>query len=119
MMKLHCRRCGVELTAELEKLKDPFVLCEDDGKDHIPQGYYCLSDGEYYTGSDGQIIVNLRDVVNLKNHSDTARLNGCCGLDGCNGMNKLCKNGHEVATEKSDCWLAQAVLFDSQQIEMK
>jgi hypothetical protein len=104
---------------DLEQLKDDSTLCEDDNKDHIPQGFYFVSEGEYYNGTEGQIIVNLRDVVNLVNHTDPGRLNGCCGLDGCDGMNKLCENGHEVATEKSDCWLAHATLFDPQQVDMK
>jgi hypothetical protein len=107
------------LSAELEELHDPSALCEEDGKDHIPTGFYCTSDGGYYTGSEGKILANRRDVRNLTNHSDSSRLNGCCGFDGCDGMNKLCQNGHEVATEKSHCWMAHAVLFDSQRAQMK
>ena len=118
-MKLYCRQCGVDLTVELVEMSASSGLCEERGEDYLPQGNYRLNDGAYYAVADGQIIVNLRDVVNLTNHPDKRRLNGCCGLDGCNGINKMCKNGHEVATEMSDCWLAHAVLFESQQITMK
>ena len=118
-MKIYCSQCDIQLTADLDQLKDQSCLNEEDGKDHISQGFYTLSDGEYFTGTEGMAIVNLRDVMNLKNHSDAGRLNGCCGLDGCDGINKLCENGHEVATEKSDCWMAQAVLFEADQVEIR
>jgi hypothetical protein len=37
-----------------------------------------------------------------------------CGLDGMDGPNLVCVNGHEIGTEKSDCWMPHAaVLLDS------
>ncbi len=41
---------------------------------------------------------HLRASFNCFNRSLT-RLNGCCGLDGCDGSNLVCARGHEVATE--------------------
>ena len=119
IMKIYCRKCGIELSGDLQELHDPSTLCQENGKDHLPLGFYRMSEGEYYTGSDGQILANVRDIRNLTNHLDSSRLSGCCGLDGCDGINKLCQNGHEVATEKSDCWMAHAVLFDLRRVEMK
>src|SRR5262249_40013798 len=45
-------------------------------------------------------------------HPDPRRRNGCCGMDGCDGMNLVCPEGHEVATERSDCWMAHAAWLD-------
>ena len=67
-----------------------------------------------YSSTPGRVLVNLRDLIGTKRHADSRRLNGCCGLDGLDGANLVCVNGHEVGTEKSDCWMAQAaVLLDN------
>lgn len=118
-IKIYCRHCGAELTVPVTELLDLTRLNETDGSEHIPAGYYCFSNGEFYINTVGDIIVNMRDVVNLGNHPDLHRLNGCCGLDGCDGPNKVCPDGHEVATEKSDCWMPHAVLFHLKDVEMK
>lgn len=57
-------------------------------------------------------MINLEDAVNTRHHPDTRRLNGCCGLDGRDGLNTVCANGHEVGTEKSDCWMPHVLLLD-------
>jgi hypothetical protein len=44
----------------------------------------------------------LADLVNVGYHPDYGRRHGCCGLDGMDGMNRVCSEGHEVATESSD-----------------
>jgi hypothetical protein len=43
-------------------------------------------------------------MVNTRYHDDPLRMSGCCGPSGIDGVNTLCTNGHEVATESSDCW---------------
>lgn len=36
---------------------------------------------------------------------DTSRLSGCCGLDGCDGPNMLCRLCKTaIGTMQSDCW---------------
>lgn len=72
--------------------------------DRVPLGFYTMERGHY--------LVNLKDVAGTQYHPDSSRLNGCCGLDGMDGMNVLCANGHEVGTEQSDCWVSHAVTFD-------
>src|ERR1700735_5278426 len=95
-----CTKCGTVLTVPLLEFIDDSMLSEKEGSDYIPRGYYVMSDGGLFTNTEGQFIVNLKDAVNTKRHSDARRLNGCCGLDGCDGMNTLCENGHEVGTER-------------------
>ena len=113
---LACAQCGMILTNPLVDLIDKSALSSKDGRDYIPRGYYVVSDGGYFTNTEGQFIVNLKSIVNTKRHPDPVRLNGCCGLDGCDGMNTVCENGHEVGTERSDCWLPHAIHFDGKAV---
>lgn len=90
----------------MQLLEDVSSLSKEDGTDHVPQGFYKVDDGDSYTQFAGQILVNLKDLLNTKYHPDPRRLNGCCGLDGTDGRNLMCLNGHEISPEMSDCWLA-------------
>jgi hypothetical protein len=101
-MRLKRKYCGIELTNNLIELNSIGQLSEIDGKDFIPCGKFFISNGDYYTGTEKKIIINIKDLKNSKNHNDPKRLNGCCGLDGTDGPNKLCLNGHEIGTEKSE-----------------
>jgi hypothetical protein len=49
-------------------------------------------------------MLNRKDMINTHYHDDPRRMSGCCGPSGIDGVNMLCVNGHEVATESSDCW---------------
>lgn len=112
-MQIKCAKCGIELTEELEALNDTNFLNETDKESYVPIGRLFISNGEYYTGTEGKIIINYADLKNVKNHHDLIRLQGCCGLDGLNGNNKVCINGHEIGIEKSDCWIAHSVILES------
>jgi hypothetical protein len=107
-----CSQCGIVLTLPLASLPDKASLCEQDGEDYIPRGFFAVSDGSFFRGTQRRFIVNLKDCVNTKRHPDLRRLNGCCGMDGLDGMNTVCDNGHEVGTEHSDCWLPHAIDFN-------
>jgi hypothetical protein len=51
--------------------------------------------------------------VNVRLTTDPHRLNGCCGLDGCDGPNLQCENcGTYVATKMTDCWQLHCIVFD-------
>lgn len=67
---------------------------------------------------DDQFILNSNDVINCQNHEDQSRLNGCCGLDGCDGPNQVCVNGHEIGTKRSDCWTYRYTSFDVEAVVM-
>jgi len=112
-MRLYGRTCNIPVTAELKELSDNSLINEKEGVPYLPQGYYFISDGSYFTDSESKILINCADLVNCVNHPDGKRLNGCCGLDGLDGPNKVCMNGHEIATEKSDCWIANAVVLEN------
>ena len=83
----------------------------EDGKPAIPEGFFALGDDDYWPGSSRWPLVNRADLVGTQHHPDSHRNNGCCGLDGCDGPNLVCERGHEIGTEKSDCWMAHAAVL--------
>ena len=78
----------------------------EQSKIYFPDEAEAIPEGRFVFFNDGTIL-NLfvnRNQPLLENHKDLSRFSGCCGSDGCNGMNKVCINNHEVATEFSDCY---------------
>ncbi len=106
-----CPKCRRAITAPLLPLPAGISICRDDGRPAIPRGYFAPSDDDYWTGSAGRLLVHLEDLVGTRPHPDLGRHNGCCGRDGCDGPNLVCDLGHEIATERSDCWMAHAVVL--------
>lgn len=105
-MKFKCHECGELLAKELNDT--PVELCEEDGKDLIPEGF-TLKDDEW---SDGQWVINSRDNLSMDITDNPKRLNGCCDLDGCDGPNLVCKSCKaEVATAKYDCWMPRYIIL--------
>ncbi|MEO7141827.1 MAG: hypothetical protein ABIY51_16260 [Ferruginibacter sp.] len=116
-MKVFCKECNLPLTNELMHYTGKsFGLA--DGQHFIQKGFYTISDGDFFTGTNGSVIINNDDQVNIINHTNPSKLSGCCGLDGTRG-NKTCANGHEMATEYSDCWMPFAVVFEKEKIIIK
>jgi hypothetical protein len=101
----NCFVCGCVLARDLRALPEEVQLDQADGHALLPQGTYRVSLGKFEPERPGDYLVNLADLQNTEHHSDPHRLNGCCGLDGLDGYNLVCANGHEVGTERSDCWL--------------
>src|SRR5262249_16322155 len=100
---VRCLKCGVSLTPVLDRLTDETRLTSEESRDYLPRGCFVISDGIVWPV--GTVVCNLNDLIHASNHPDRHRLNGCCGMDGLNGINKVCCEGHEVGTEKSDCWM--------------
>jgi len=58
------------------------------------------------------IVLARADVRGTELTSLRGRRNGCCGLDGCDGPNLVCRGcAADVATERSDCWTPQEVVL--------
>lgn len=101
-----CSICNCLLAHGLHELPEHVPLDQTDGHPLVPQGSYRVSSGACAPERPGDFLLNLADLQNTARHSDLRRLNGCCGLDGMDGYNLQCANGHEVGTERSDCWQA-------------
>ena len=112
-IKIYCKECKSEITSELTEISESMLFWDENNQNIIQKGKFSFLENP--KSNNKRIIVAL-DVYNLKNHSDINRFAGCCGSDGGNGLNKLCLNGHEVATEVSDCWTAHYVEFDCNKI---
>jgi hypothetical protein len=116
-MIVYCKKCGLPLTKQITEYTG-VSFGEADEQPYIQPGYYTVSDGSFFADTNGKLIINIEDLINTTNHTNSSRLNGCCGLDGCDGLNKICLNGHEVATEKSDCWMSHAIILENDKITM-
>lgn len=122
MVVFRCRECGTDLTTRVDKLTDSSVLLdpwttpleEYAGKDYLPAGYYTVatSDETPHGGHVGHFILNNTDATNICLHENRKQTSGCCGLDGMDGPNILCENGHEVGTKRSDCWTLHYIALD-------
>lgn len=111
-IRFECPVCRAVITRPLKPLSDDQLICLDQGKPAIPEGFFARINSDDWAAS-GTVVVNLHDLVGTNHHPDFRRRNGCCGLDGLDGPNLVCPNGHEVGTEKSDCWMSHAaVLLD-------
>lgn len=115
---IRCAACNAALTPELSLLENTKSFDETDGRDLFEKGFYYLSEGSYFKGIDGAIVINKNDLLDAKLHWNPNRLSGCCDLDGCNGPNMLCCNGHEIATQRSDCWMSHYVKFEPEGVKV-
>jgi hypothetical protein len=104
-----CPICSIAFTRPLLPLSVDEQIRLEEGKDAVPEGRFGTSSGDYWGALEGCVIVNINDLIGTKPHPDASRLNGCCGLDGLDGPNLVCENGHEIATAMTDCWMAHAV----------
>jgi hypothetical protein len=88
---------------------DAQSAADDRERDFVPRGSYVSAarvaewfpDWSWSTMGADEMIFNLDDIHGTA-HGGV--LNGCCGIDGMDGINTFCSNGHEIGTECSDCW---------------
>lgn len=113
----HCSTCGVVIAGNLAPLPVGIPLNQIRGEDLVSAGYFAVSGGEFEPERPGDFLVNLKDLHHTQYHQDGSRLNGCCGLDGLDGLNLLCSNGHEIGTERSDCWLPHHAVLACDKIQ--
>lgn len=115
---LFCRACGAQLTEPV------VVLSGQDSSGYVPEHADRLplsTRGSAYKSDEPimrafgdspapleftpQFWVNPEDLTDrVSNTSNRRRLNGCCGLDGQDGPNQVCRCGAEVGTLQNDCW---------------
>lgn len=115
-VQIRCRACAAVLTPPLRRFQGP--LSGEDGAEYVPRGTVGLTDGEDLGAAIGHYATHLEDAKHLGYVSDGRRLSGCCGPSGLDGPNRICTCGAEIATEKSDCWMPHAVVFDPEKVEL-
>ena len=115
-VQIRCRACAAVLTPPLRRHRGP--LGYEDGEDFVPRGTVGLTDGELLGAGLEHYATHLEDAKLLGYVTDRLRLSGCCGPSGCDGKNRVCTCGAEIATEKSDCWMPHGVVFDPEKVEL-
>lgn len=131
---LICKNCKAVLSSSIEILsgKDPNVekpeFVDDQSVSPVGTGYKSYE--PYRKSYDDnpapleftpQIWMNIDD---LTDHTDitteASRLNGCCGLDGCDGPNIICNQCKKyVGTQMSDCWTSYLFIPEPNATEWK
>ena len=111
-MHLSCKNCFTPLTTDLQSV--PLASQNEAmGEDLLPPGQLVQKDGSSGPSEAGHFLTNTADAVHVKLTSDSRRLNGCCGLDGCDGLNLQCESCDAyVATKRTDCWMPHYIAFD-------
>ncbi|WP_163394242.1 hypothetical protein [Flavobacterium limi] len=111
-IKIYCKECEKELTHELTETN----IFWTNGLEFMLDNQFSILLKE--NENTKSVIVPIANYY-LKDHSDKSRFQGCCGSSGLDGLNKLCLNGHEVATEFSDCWTDEYIEFDNNKVIIK
>ncbi len=110
-IRLYCKTCNAKLTDDLTEVGLTTLRFED-GVDMIAKNKFSIN-------HENKELVIAIDDYEFKNHRHVSRFNGCCGSSGLDGMNKTCINGHEVATEVSDCWTPHYILINLNKVIVK
>jgi hypothetical protein len=111
-MHIECQKCATRLTLELGWVS-PSNRNDKMGEQMLKQGSITREDGSYFHSQVGVYIAHPDDAISMYLTSETKRLAGCCGLDGCDGPNLFCEGCKTyVATKMTDCWMPHCVVFD-------
>lgn len=113
-IRIYCKKCNEKLTDDLYEI-DSNKLRFEDRVSAIDSGKFSI----WKNMNDVKELIVAIEHYKLINHKDFRRFAGCCGSSGIDGMNKTCKNGHEVATEVSDCWTSHAIFFNLDKVIVK
>jgi len=111
-MKFFCSNCNVLLADSLEEVNSPIEWPEfEPGQDiHlVGKGFFRISDGDEWLGQEGDYILNRSNLENIVENKNWHM--GCCGSDGSEGINISCTNGHDIATEISECYLTKYIIL--------
>jgi len=119
MIAFYSKISGECITGWLTELTDFSRLNTEDGQDYVPVGYYVILKDSFFSGAAGKYAINLKDLSIRKYHSLPSRLNGCCGLDGCDGCNLVDGAENEIGTEKSDCWMPHCAILEPDRVILK
>ncbi|MBY0486264.1 MAG: hypothetical protein K2P85_03600 [Flavobacteriaceae bacterium] len=111
-IKLYCKKCSVALTNDLTKISDSEITWLDE-RNSIPENRYLIS-----SESDKATLLLAIDTYLLKDNPIN-RDCGCCGNSNNGSYNKICANGHEVATRIDDCFTGFYIEFDLNKIIIK
>ena len=121
-MVFACRRCRQQLTTDVKLIEPPPDDRSPEAEPWFEPGVYFIDRERARLARTDHVqpwppkdrpVLNPIDVTGVREHSEPARLNGCCGLDGMDGPNIVCiACGAEVGTKMNDCWTPHEVRLD-------
>lgn len=114
-IKMYCKKCGIQLTDTLQEVTTS-VLRFEDNVPMIGPNQFSVYMNEFT--HEKEIVIAIEEYY-FKKHTDSKRFSGCCGSSGIDGMNLLCPNGHEVATEFSDCYMPHYISVTIENVLIK
>jgi hypothetical protein len=107
-----CASCRHQLTGPVVvHAEADLAVSESDAAQYVPHQTCAISDGQCFTGTERYFIVGTDHRERFKPHPDSRRSIGCCGPNGSDGPNLVCRCGREVAILWADCWLPHAILL--------
>ena len=123
---LYCKACRRALTRAVTMVsgRDPGVVPPELEDMQSPtaggtvfksyESYrHALSDPRHLLQYIPQVWMNLADLLGEARFTPKLeRRFGCCGLDGCDGPNRICECGEHIGTESSDCWTPRMFIPD-------
>lgn len=125
-----CGSCGNTLSralSQLDVIPNPRRAQPEDERflPTIPEGAWARDpepigwQGQLPTSTLGCLVINPADAIGLLSSDDPVRNSGCCGHDGLDGPNLLCRScRNEVATLRDDCWSLLEVRFEPSAVQI-
>lgn len=119
-MELYCKKCNQELTKGPLSQAKVSSINHGDEKDLVPlHQYVFLAEAEYNFEIPIDFLVNNKSL-NLDNHTESIRLQGCCGPSEFGQLNQICPNcKSEIGLLIDDCWTPRFIAIDSNKISKK
>jgi hypothetical protein len=109
-----CAHCGEAVTSLVSRVADVSLISHGDGTDYVPRRGYARADD--VTGFEGGLAVNRKAQLQTKLVGRPEW--GCCGLTGPPG-NRLCRNGHSVGTEITECWMTHGLFLNPSAVRVQ
>lgn len=108
-----CRRCEIPITGPLLELPDLALLSGVDREEGIVREHFARIPADAdLLGSEGHWIAHLNDLINVDPHPDRMQSIGCCGPTGMDGINTVCRRGHDIGTRIADCFTSHFIDLD-------
>lgn len=119
-MELFCATCNIKLTSKPLIEVSIAEINTTDGEELLGAGDYILADKlDFILHKDITFLIS-KSSVNVKHHSDTKRLHGCCGPGDLEQMSQVCSNcSSEIGTISSDCWMPHFIGVSEKAISLK
>ncbi|WP_309609177.1 hypothetical protein [Flavobacterium sp.] len=113
-IQLYCKKCGVVLTKELLEISASKIQWQDN-VNIIKENHFAIH--KNINNNKESILVAIEDYYLKPNTINND--GGCCGNSNETSFNRVCENGHEVATKIDDCFTGFYIEFNLNKVIIK